>query len=205
MQDVIDQVNADLKKSRVSTYFLSSRLTYTPESIRSKIGFSDPKYYPLYYHLGKYISPKNVLDLSFEAGVASGCFLISNNTTESFLGFQKQKNDHYTPTFGRNNIKAVGKTFHQADVYVGNLEDEEFINKLDKKWDLVIINKDIGYDEVLTEMKFIWKYISDGGHLILDFCNSDKGVDRALPDFARIMNREYLQFKSKYKAAIIKK
>ena len=58
--------------------------------------FADPKYFPFFYHLGKKVQPRKLLEIGFGLGLVSGCFLQGCKSVQEFTAFQDKRDEFYS-------------------------------------------------------------------------------------------------------------
>jgi len=200
-----NNLDRDMKKGVISARVLLNSFSFIDEDSRKTGAYDDPRYMPFFYHLGKYISPKNVLEIGFNLGLFAGCLFKSCKTCEYFLGFREADNDEYFST--RIALKNVKKSFkNKTDVYVGDIHDEDFQIKLShKKWDLVFIDEEISYDLFMMHLDTVWKCVSFDGLVVVDKLDSIPAARRALVDFCKKNNKSPIFFNTRYGVGIINK
>ena len=197
----IDALNADIKKCSILPSSLMSRLPYVTASTTSRSFYTDPFYYPAYYHLGKHLNSKNIVTFSLGTGLPIACFLLANKGTENVLAYQKN-DDFYSPRMPKHNIRRVYKG--NLNIHVGEFLDEEFQKKINEyKWDAVFIDNELPYDDYLMYLRAVWKVTE--GYVFLDRVNSNSQAERAYHDFCRECNRDEMIIKSKYGIGVVEK
>lgn len=203
LQDLEKKLNFELSRQLVSTNVLLSRLSLLNEGSRLTPAYQDPRYIPFYYYLGKYITPKNLLEIGANLGFFSSAFLKSCKTVENILIFEKKQEVSDPPRFAIKNIKMVYKK--QLDWHYGKILDVELQEKLAKqKYDLCFFNeKSLNYDEYRIFLDIIWERISEDGLLVFDFAN-DKGKV-AYEDFCKTKNRDFIILKTRYGTGLMRK
>jgi hypothetical protein len=201
LDQIVENVKKDLNHQVISGRALLDRLCLIDERSRKTAPYLDHKYAPFYYHLGKYLKTKSFLEVGFNLGLLSCCFLTSCKSVEFFLGF-KEKDEEYTPVrIGTANIKKFVK---KAESYVGNLYDEELDKKL-TKYDLILINEEKDFEKLLNYLDFFWPYLLDNGFLILEYVQSNKTSQKVLNAFCNNKNIKPIIFPTKYGTALIQK
>ena len=158
--------------------------------------FIDPKYIPFYYHLNKYISPINFLEIGFSLGLLSGAFLRNNNSVKRFVGFQTY-DIPISKRFATRNIRSVYDG--EFEIVIGNIDD----TKLIYSWDLIIIDKEFNYDDSRRLYDRLWDSLNEGGHIVFENIFEDRGI--TFNDFCKIHQKDPVIFKTRYGTAIIKK
>ena len=188
----------DVKKSRVNTSLLCNNFLFISEGSKKSSAYIDPKYIPFYYHLGKYIQPKNMIEVGLRLGLFSSCFLKSCKSVEYFLGFQQKNNEYYSPRFALNNI---------GFNYSGKIEIivESKIPDLKTKFDLSIINEELDYDIHRIYLDTLWNVMELDGLIVHDYIHSNKLVGTAFRDFAKTKNRDIIEIKTRYGVGIVKR
>jgi len=158
---------------------------------------NDFRFYPFYYWLGRLTSPKVLLELGFNYGLMSGCFLMGCKTVEKFIAFQEAKEEYYSPRIGRGNVKRHYKG--EIQIHVGyNFED---LNK----YDLVLVTEEFTYDKYRSYLDLIWLQLNEGGLLSIEYINKNRATKKAYYDFCRVVNRDPVTISTKYEVGLIKK
>jgi len=198
------ELETDLKKQVISSRILLDRMRLIDENSRRTGAYADPLYIPFYYYLGKHVQPKSLLELGFGLGLSSACFLKSCTTVESMLAFQENHGEFYSPRFAQANLKSsYRKPVH---IHIGDISDEVFTNKVSsQKWDLVLINEELGYDKYMTYLDTAWESLALGGLVVLNHVSSDKAANIALQDLCKIRNRTPITISTRYGTGIIQK
>lgn len=201
---IVKQATRDMNKCYISVDTLTSRIPYISPNAKSRSFFDDPFFYPVYYHIGKLIQPKNMLDLTLGGGLPASCFLLGSNKVENFFGFNQIDEEFYSFRMPRKNIKLINRGHH--NFYRGYLTDTIMQESLKSmKWDVVLMSKIMSYDDHLAYLRIIWQYISEGGLLIMDYINYHKPVGRVYKEFCLSQNKAMHIIPSKYGVGLIKK
>lgn len=154
------------------------------ENSRRSPAYSDPMYAPFYYHLGKFVTPKSVVSLSFNLGLLEKCFFMSCKTTEYFLAFRnKDENVYFSPRMGFYNIRRSYKG--QFDYLESSARDLGLEQRLSsRKWDMVMLNEEFNYDDMLYSLELSWQNMSSGGVIVVDNATDLKSIKQAFHAFA---------------------
>jgi hypothetical protein len=200
LKQIAENVQRDLDSQIIGGKVLLDRLLFIDENSRRTSAYLDHKYAPFYYYLGKYINPKNVLEIGFNLGLLPCCLMLSCKSVNNFLGLSKYKNDR----LGKKNIKNVLK--NNFNVYSGRLYDNEFIDLLDKNnWDLAIINDETTYDEHLNYLDFLWGKMSENAFIVCEHLESHKPSKEAFLAFSESKSRECKIFNTRYGTGILQR
>lgn len=193
-----------LAKSVVSAHILLDKFRVIDEASRRSSAYTDPKYAPFYYHLGTLIQPKTVLEIGFRLGLFTGCLLKGCQTVEKVLGFQQKSDAFYSERLGKANVRDNFKG--ELDIHLGTMTDDVFLKKLaEAKWDLVIVNEEVSYDDHLKYLDIVWPHVSDEGLVVMDYVTRHSAAGQALKDFCMIKNRESVYVPTRYGVGIIQK
>lgn len=204
LEELTKSVNYDLGKGLISAYNLVSKFPYVTDNVTRRSFYLDPYHFPVFYHLGKKLSPKNVSSLSLQGGISLSCFLLSCGSVENVLAFQRKANDFYSPRMAKHNIRRVYKG--RLKTYVGGLFEEEFQkNFFSSSWDIVFLDQELTYDEYLKYFRLAWSGIPDHGLLIIDKINYFKSANKAVQDFCKTCNRDFGVIDSKYGLGLVRK
>jgi hypothetical protein len=88
-------VESDLNSQLISGRNLLDTLLVIDESSRKTAAYVDHRYAPFYYHLGKYIQPESMIEIGFDLGLLSSCFLKSCHTVKNFIGFKEKHRNSF--------------------------------------------------------------------------------------------------------------
>lgn len=202
LDKIKEHLEKDLNSQTISGRCLLDRLCIINESSRKTSAYADHKYAPFYYHLGKYIKPESFLEIGFNIGLLSSCFLTSCKTVQRFFGFKEKNNEFIPSRIGRINVKKFTKNI---EIYNGQLYDDCFYNKIQEKWDVALINEEKDFDKQLEYLEILWPHISDNGIVISEYVKSHPASNLALKTFCDRKNIEPLVFDTRYGTALIKK
>jgi len=178
----------DLNKELVSTKSILAGFLFNSTGATQSPAYSDNCYIPFYYHLSKYVKPKNFLKIGFTLGLLSGAFLRGSDSVESFVGVYEQYS-----RLGKKNIQSV----YKKDFVLTS--DWNVVKN--KKWDLVIFDKLLPYDECRKVLDVIWSQLNLDGILVYERCLSED--NRAFVDFCKIHDRELKILKTRYGSGIV--
>lgn len=203
LKNIEEQLNSDLNNDIITGKVILNRFRLINENNRKAPSYLDHRYAPFYYHLGKYFQPKSFLEIGFSLGLLSGSFLSSCKTVEHFFGYNESQ-ESIPIRLGKSNIKLVFKG--QANFYLGGNYDKEFLEiSGQRKWDMVLIDKEVGYDKCLEYFEIAWQNLKNDGFLVVEHTNHHRPVLNALKDFLDSKNRSFLNFETRYGTAIIQK
>lgn len=204
LDSIKDTLQPLLDKNLVSGRILLDRLRVIDETSRKSAVYSDGRYSGFYYHLGKIISPKSMLEIGFNLGILSCCFLKSCKTVKQYFGFQEKKEEFYSPSLGVANLHDNYKEF--AHIYVGKITDEEFVDKLSpNSLDLIILNEEVSFDKHLLYLDFAWPYLSEYGIIVAEYTNRHNPARDAFNAFCGSKNRIPVKFATRYGTALVQK
>lgn len=204
LNNLKQSLSLDLKKQAVSPKIFMSRFRVISEASRQTSAYEDPRYIPFYYHLGKYVKPKNMMEIGFRLGLLTATFLKSCKETSYVLAFQPRIDEFYSFKLGETNVRDSYKG--ELETYYGDFYDKELEKKIDKrKFDLVIINDETKYDMQLAYLESMWSKMNLGGFIVVEYYNFHKPSKDALDTFCKVKNREIIMFSTRYGAGIIQK
>jgi hypothetical protein len=191
--DLKNVIEEDLDKQLISPNVLLSKFRMLSEDSRKSPNYIDPRNMPFYYHLGKYLKPNVLLEVGFDLGLRSGCFLKSCNTVKHLLA---QSNDRDSVRLGIKNIRDIFKG--KFDLSIGDLS-------IKLKLDLVIINDDLEYEEYRNIFDLVYAKLMLDGFMIVGYAESNLLCKDALKAFCKIHNRKSVLISTRYGTRIIKK
>lgn len=194
-------LESDLEKQCVSPSVLLDRLRVVDEACRKSSAYVDPTYVPFFYYLGKYLKPINLVEIGFNLGFCSTCFLKSCNTVKKIVVFQEQTKEYYSSKFGIKNIKSL----HRGDfIFVDNKLNLEPV--LDKnQWQLALFNIETDYDKSLFLLDTIWKNLDFDGYIVVDHVKSNENIQKVFDVFCKMKNREPIFISTRYGVGIVQR
>lgn len=196
-------LDAELNKQFSARTLLSS-FRLIDEAARATASYSDPRYLPFYYHLGKFLQPKSVLEFGFGLGLCSASFFKSCKTTEEFLGFQEYSESFYSTRLGKANLRDNFRK--KTNIHVGYLTDDKFMEEFSPKtWDLVILNSETGFDKHMLYLDFVWPQVSHDGVIVMDFIVRHTPAREAFFAFCKGKNKEPVTFDTRYGIGMVQK
>jgi len=201
---MIDNLNLDLSKQLINSKVLLQDFILADESSRKSSSYSDPTFAPFYYYLGKYVMPKSMLCVGLRLGLLTGCFLKSCKTVEDILAVEKVKESYYSPRIARKNIKNNYKGNFEFQMFDSSDSFESVISK--KNYDIVIVDEEFDYDKGRILLDMVWNKLSDDGIIVMEYLSGvEKNNGIIFEDFAKVHNRDVVNFKTRYKVGIIRK
>lgn len=204
LEDFKEPLNEDLKKQLVGSKVLLQSFRLIDEASRKTAAYADPRFAPFYYHLGKYIEPTKVLCVGFRLGLLPGCFLKSCESVENILAVERVKKEYYSPRLGTKNIRQRFKGDFRF--LMSEFHDPSNQYPFDSdKWDLVIVDEEFDYDVGRIVFDKIWDNLADDGIIVVEYLEGTNPNGDAFRDFAKIHNREPVEFKTRYRTGIVEK
>jgi len=201
-QELRKAIETSLNKQLIGSNIMSHFCFITEDSKRTS-AYGDPRYVPFYYYLGKYTTPRNLLEIGFRLGLFSGAFLESCKSVEHFLAYQESSGSFYSPRIPARNIRRNHKK-KPLEFYYGRVEDEAFLDKLSaRNWDLVIVNEEKDYDRHMFYLDLVWERMNLGGHIVMDYVKSHDPAARAFQSFCKTKNREPIIFSTRYGTGLV--
>lgn len=193
MDEIKSKIDADLNSRKISGKILLDRFSVIDDSSRKTSAYLSSNYSQFYYYLGKYVQPKFVMEIGFNLGLLSSCFLTSCKTVEFFLGFSEKSKEFNSFRLGKRNIRSVFKK--DTKYHSGTLLDKELD---DIKFDLIIINEEVNYDKHLDYLEFAWKHLNEHGIIVAEYIEKHIPAKEAFFAFCESKNREGACFKTRY-------
>jgi predicted O-methyltransferase YrrM len=203
--DLARLLEEKIAKQLMSPKILLGHCRLIEESSRLTSAYTDPYYFPFYYHLGNLISPRAVVEFGLRLGLSASCFLRSCKSVEKYLAVQEQTHEtYYSPRLARANVRDQYKK--QLIVHHGLITDPKFLNSFESdRWDLAIIDDEVGYDRYMAYLDALWGQVSVDGLVVVDHLTRHEPARKALMDFARANNREPVLLKTRYGVGIIQR
>lgn len=195
-------LDRDLYRSFINTSVLLGRFRILGEEYRSTPAYMDAMNFPFYYHLGKYIQPKKVLEVGFELGYRTGCFFQSCKTVEDFQAIATYTGEYYNARLGLKNIKSVYKS--NFKLIMSTLKNTTTtLADMGIGYDLAFVNQEMNFDECRSILDTIFKMMKIDGLIVCCFLTT-KCKDAFL-SICKIHNREYLLIPTRYGTGITTK
>jgi len=202
-ESIQKEIKELLRKQLISGKILLQDCKLIDENSRRSPAYSDPTYVPFYYHLGKFIKPKSVLNLSFNLGLLEKCFFMSCSETEYFLAFhQTDKNIYFSPRMGFYNVRKSYK--NDFDYFTCDIKTDHFHTRVSERlWDAVFINEESNFDHILYMLETSWEHLSESGCIIIENAIDLKAVKQAFYAFADSIGRNPNIFETRYGTGIL--
>ncbi len=175
------------------------------ENDRRASAYTDPNFIPFYYHLGKLITPQSVVEIGVRLGLTGTALGRSCKSLTRYLALQQSNSEEY---YSIRLAKANIHDHFKGELYthVGSVDDDEFSARLEaQKWDLVIVNDEVSYDQHLLLLETVWDHISFGGWLVCDYIQSHRPAKKALDGFCAAKNRTPEFISTRYGVSIVQK
>lgn len=176
---------------------LLDRLKLPKESSRLAAAYGDPRWAPFYYHLGKLVGPKSVLEVGFDLGLLSSSFLKSCKSVENFGGCRRRPEPDFSPRLGLANVRKNYKGHAEA-----GSGSEYFQNTLNMKWGLVLVTEEGSYDDHLFCLDSVWPSV--GGFLVCEGVGR-ANFGKAFRAFCGNLGLEPVYFATRYGTAVLEK
>ena len=203
LRELEESLVSDLSRSLVSPHILLDNLNMIREWDRQLSQYVDPLYMPFYYHLGKRLEVKRLIEMGFGLALNSTCFMKGCRTVQKFFAFQDKTDEYYSNKLALQNVRKVYR--NEFFYHYGKLTDIEFEKRLGHcEWDLAIFNEQTGYDQHLLGFDMVWKQIAEGGYMVVDHVDS-QNASKAFANFCKIQNRIPIIIKTRYGVGIVKK
>lgn len=199
IQEIKKNINKKLEANMLPAKILQSKF---------KIGIvsslhNDPTFMPFYFHLGKLLKVKKIIEFGFDLGVSSGSLIEGSAGVEKFLAFRR-KGDYFTKRLGISNIHSILKK--KFDLWIGTETDPEFMKMvLLNKWDCAIICEQGQSEQTYRAyLDLIWNQINYDGFIVFDFLNEPMAKS-AFDSFCKLQNHNYVTFNTLRGTGIIQK
>lgn len=192
-------MNVDLIQRQIDSGIINSPLLLSGsklllESNRQSADYLDKNYFPFYYHLGKQIEPKHVLQIGTKLGLVGFCFLKSCKSVDSWTFFDKQDN------VTSNIVSANLKFNKQIKTSYYPLNEQSFKKVSDEKFDVCFLSENFNSDN-FGYLDFLWSVIKGEGLLVVDYIN----LGDFFYDFCRVKNRKPIVFNTRYGVGIVER
>lgn len=203
--EIYNSINKKLKSQIISPRILLDKLRLIDEDSRKSSQYQDHNYLPFYYYLSRFIFPKNIVHIGLDLALPSCCFLQGSKSADFIFGFQKASNIFYSPRLAFSNIKLVkGKKF-KLDYHYGNVNDVEFLQKIQKGFDLCMITEVFSNDQINEFLEIAWEYLNVDGFIVLDHITSNKNLGDIFKNFSKSKNKVFFEFETRYGVGIVQK
>tara|TARA_Y100000034_G_scaffold42676_1_gene52233 strand:+ start:55 stop:633 length:579 start_codon:yes stop_codon:yes gene_type:complete len=187
LQDKLDNPTINSKQ-------LLGTATLLNENDRESGAFTDPKYLPFYYHIGKQCEAKSLFHLDYALGLEDMCFIQGANS-ERWSGYANG-NEENRLNVATNNVRF----FCKNSSFTTDLD--EFEKNVEAKFDAFIVTS----PKPLRVFKDdIWNNLNPEGLLIVDNIYSSDEGEEWFTKFATSVSREPVFFKTRYGIGIIER
>ena len=197
------ELDDHLKKQVVSGKVLLDRFDMIDESSRKSPSYCDPNYAGFYYHLGKKLNPKSLLEFGFDLGLFPACFLISCKSVNRFYGFRIDDGNYFSNRIGARNVKKSYKG--EAKYHYGKIYDRSFDEYLIKNWDMVIFACEDKYDKQMEYFEYVWPHVNENGIIICENISRHEPTKQAFDAFSYSKNREPVFFGTRHGTYLLQK
>lgn len=201
-------IEADLSKGLMLPQMLLRQFHLFDENARESVICNDPTHFPFYYHLGKYITPKNMVEIGSGLGLHSGCFMASCKTVERFYGVHLVHKEN-SWRLARSNILLANEhlRFGLPGKFTMSISGFKMVAPkcMEEKWDLVFLNEAMGYDEYRYALDILWESLTPDGYIIVDKICSEDVCRKGFIDLVKSKNREWAELNTIYGSGIIRK
>ena len=204
-EDIQKEINEILHNKLLGGKVLLQDCRFVDENSRLSPSYGDPMYAPFYYHLGKLVKPRSVMSMSFNLGFLEKCFFMSCKETDKFLAFRRDDSKQYYST--RMGFYNVRKSFKKEFLfYQGDINDDRMsVGHLGSDWDLVFLNEDSTYDEILLKIEHSWKLMAEGAMLVVENVCDIKRVKKAFEAFTDSVDGKAVVFETRYGSGVLTK
>lgn len=202
LKDFKAALDTDLARQLIGGKFVLDRFCVIDEDSRRSPSYVDPNYASFYYHLGKYVTPRSVLEIGFDLGLLSASMMISCKSVKKFVGYRESSRVFMSPRLGHKNIGKVMRG--EKYFYVGNLYDYEF-DPLLRNLDMALVTDESSYDRHLEYLDFIWPSLSENGIIVCEYLDKNKPAKDAYLAFCESKNREPMLFATRYGTGLVQK
>lgn len=192
----------NLDDGHITSEILLSGTKLYSESSRDSILYKDNRYLPFYYHLGKQLQPKEVVQIGPVLGLVGACFLRSCQTVEHWLAIGN--GEKHCGAIIKDNLvlhtKYQGTWGHIN--YMGLIPEmlEPQIES-DIKYDLGFLTESFDEGRYRKYLDFLWTHLASEGLLVADYISSNS----VFHDFCRVKNREPMIFDTRYGVGIVQR
>ena len=175
------------------------------ENDRRASSYTDPNYIPFFYHLGKLIAPKSVVEVGVRLGLTATALTRSCLSVTQYLALQELNGeDYYSVRLAKANIHDHFKG--ELYTHVGSVDDEEFSARLEsQEWDLAIINDEVGFDRHFLWLETLWERLALGGWMVCDYVESHRPARKAWDGFCKGKNRTPEFINTRYGVSFVQK
>lgn len=174
---------------------LLGKVALLNESDRESGAFTDPRYLPFYYHIGKLSGAKSLCRIEHTLALEDVCF-IQGAKTERWFGYEPMIINNAGVNLAQVN---VGKFCEEVTRCI-DLND--FEEKVVEGFDAFIVTH-ARHLEVFRDD--IWNNLSHEGLLIVDNIYSDEDGKEIFSNFAKSVSRETNFFKTRLGIGIVER
>lgn len=175
-----------------SSIILSGARLLNPGFRESPI-YSDPTYYPFYYHLGSQLNgnPLRVAQIGHQFGLVGMAFM---------AGFHKDcRWEIFDETLEFKNVINMNISKH-GSVEVCFNPMRTFCEE--RQRDLTLLTRECSKEDYRQHLESLWNGLKLGGLLVADYITQTGNV---FHEFCRVKNREPVLFKTRYGVGIVER
>lgn len=191
-----ENVEKLLKKESISGKIVLNNFSLNTDFYKKSSIYNDYYYYPFYFYLGRLLKSKVVLEIGSNIGLISGAYLSGcksvDHKVDLFLSLKNQEN--YNNFLIKSNINRT---------YKGEIKFIDDLNSINQEIDLVLINQESSYDEILYLLEFLFPKLSDNGRIVLDKIFYNKNIKDAYKNFCNIKNITEVVIESRFGSGLI--
>lgn len=201
-------IESDLSKGLMIPRVLLQKFHLFDEAARDSVLCMDSTHFPFYYHLGKYVKPKSMLEIGSGLGLHSGCFMASCKTVERFYGVHLVHKEN-SWRLARSNILLANENLRVGPPgkFTMSISGFKMVAPkcIEEKWDMVFLNEAFEYDEYRFALDILWESLNLDGYIIVDKIFSEDICRKGFMDLAKAKNREWAEINTLYGSGIIRK
>lgn len=205
IENLKEKLENKLKFQTVSSNVLLSKCRLIDETSRKSGQYQDPFYFPLYYHLSKFVQPKSIMQIGLYLGFPLCCFLQGSESVDRIFCFQNKDGNFYSEKLAISNIKDVRKSIN-INYYYGSIFDREFQKYAEIMYDLILVNEEkTNADSLNNLLDICWACTNLDGLIIVDKVRSDANINKCFINFCKINNRDPILINTRYGTGIVQK
>lgn len=205
LEEIADNIRQKLKNQHVPPRILLDRFRLIDENSRRSGQYLDPNYLPFYYHLSKFVHPKEILHVGLDLGLPSCCFLLGSKSVTGVLGFQRKSKFFYSPRIAVSNMRDVKGKKLNVGFHYGSILDDDMQKKMSGGVDLVLITERCSHDQISETLEVCWERTRLDGFLVVDHISGKDGFGDVCRNFCKSKNAPFIDLATRYGTMIIRK
>lgn len=204
-EDLTKLLGEKMRAQHITPRVLLDRLRLIDDQSRHSSQYQDPNYLPLYYHLAKFVHPKNILNVGLDLGLPLCCFLQGSTSVEAATCFQRLEDRFYSPRLAVANVRDIKGRRFPVEFYHGSMLDQKMQQIMSSGFDLILVTENCDADHMKEILEICWGHLNLDGYMVLDRTESNKSFGEIFSDVCKSHNRASHAVKTRYGTLLVQK